>query len=76
MSIVGIVGAGIMGSGIGQVGLEAGDEILLHDVDEAAIERATDRIRDGLTRRAAGLELDPDSIDDWVDGRMSRLRRT
>jgi len=74
--IVGIVGAGIMGSGIAQVGLEAGDEILLHDVDEAAIEHAADRIRDGLTRRAASLDLDPDTIDDWVDGRLARLRST
>jgi 3-hydroxybutyryl-CoA dehydrogenase len=63
-----------MGSGIAQVGLEAGDEVLLHDVDEAAIARATDRIRDGLTRRAARLDLDPDTIDDWVDGRLVRLR--
>jgi len=72
--IVGVVGAGIMGSGIAQVGLEAGDEILLHDVDESAIDRATDRIRDGLTRRAAKLDLDPDTIDEWVDGRLARLR--
>jgi 3-hydroxybutyryl-CoA dehydrogenase len=72
--VVGVVGAGTMGTGIAQVGLEAGDEILLHDVDEAAIARATDRIRDGLTRRAASLDLDPDTIDDWVDGRSIRLR--
>jgi 3-hydroxybutyryl-CoA dehydrogenase len=74
VAIVGIVGAGTMGSGIAQVGLEAGDEVLIHDVDEAAIERASDRVRDGLTRRAAGLDLDPDTIDDWVDGRLSSLR--
>jgi 3-hydroxybutyryl-CoA dehydrogenase len=74
--IVGIVGAGTMGSGIAQVGLEAGDEILLHDVDDAAIDHGTDRIRDGLTRRAASLDLDPDTIDDWVDGRLARLRST
>jgi 3-hydroxybutyryl-CoA dehydrogenase len=72
--VVGIVGAGIMGSGIAQVGLEAGDEVLLYDVDEAAIERANDRIRDGLTRRAAKLDLDPNTIDDWVDGRLAGLR--
>jgi 3-hydroxybutyryl-CoA dehydrogenase len=73
-AVVGIVGAGIMGSGIAQVGLEAGDEIVLHDVDEAATERATERIRDGLARRAAKLDLDADTIDDWVDGRLGRLR--
>jgi len=72
--IVGVVGAGVMGTGIAQVALEAGDEVLLDDVDEAAVDRASDRIRDGLTRRAAHLDLDPDTIDDWVDGRLARLR--
>jgi len=72
--IIGVVGAGIMGSGIAQVGLEAGDEILLHDVDEAAIGRAIDRVRDGLARRAARLDLDADTIDEWIDGRLARLR--
>ena len=41
MTIVGIVGAGVMGAGIAQVALEAGWEVVLHDVDEDAIERAT-----------------------------------
>jgi 3-hydroxyacyl-CoA dehydrogenase len=74
--IIGIVGAGTMGSGIAQVALEAGDEVVIHDVDEAATDRATDRIRDGLTRRAARLDLDADTIDEWVDGRIARLRAT
>ena len=74
MTIAGIVGAGVMGAGIGQVALEAGWEVLLNDVDLDAIERATQRIRDGLARRAARLDLDADSIDDWVDGRLAGLR--
>ena len=57
--IVGIVGAGTMGAGIAQVALEAGCEVVLYDVDEAALERGRERIRDGLTRRAAKLGLDP-----------------
>jgi 3-hydroxybutyryl-CoA dehydrogenase len=65
-----------MGAGIAQLALEAGHEVVLSDVDTAAIDRATDRIRDGLGRRAARLELDPDSIDDWIDGRMLGLRST
>src|SRR5690349_6965496 len=72
--IIGVVGAGTMGTGIAQLGLEAGAEVVLHDVDDLALDRAGDRIRDGLTRRAARLDLDPDSIDDWVDGRLARLR--
>jgi 3-hydroxybutyryl-CoA dehydrogenase len=72
--VVGVVGAGTMGAGIAQLALEAGHEVVLHDVDEAAIERGRGTIRDGLARRAAKLELDADSIDDWVDGRLSGLR--
>jgi 3-hydroxybutyryl-CoA dehydrogenase len=72
--VVGVVGAGTMGAGIAQVALEAGHEVLLNDVDEAAIERGRERIREGLGRRAAKLDLDADSIDDWVDGRLARLR--
>jgi 3-hydroxybutyryl-CoA dehydrogenase len=65
-----------MGAGIAQLALEAGHEVVLHDVDEAAIERGRTRIRDGLARRAAKLDLDADSIDDWVDGRLAGLRES
>ncbi len=71
---VGVVGAGTMGAGIAQVALEAGHEVALHDVDPEAFPRARERVREGLARRAARLDLDPDSIDDWVDGRLGRLR--
>lgn len=72
--LVGVVGAGTMGAGIAQLALENGHEVVLHDVDEEAIERGRGRIRDGLARRAAKLELDADSIDTWVDGRLANLR--
>jgi 3-hydroxybutyryl-CoA dehydrogenase len=72
--LVGVVGAGTMGAGIAQLALENGHEVVIHDVDEEAIERGRARIRDGLARRAAKLELDADSIDSWVDGRLADLR--
>ena len=73
--IVGVVGAGTMGAGIAQLALEHGHEVLLHDVDEAAIDRGRVRIRDGLARRARKLDLDLDSVDGWVEGRLEGLRQ-
>ena len=73
--IVGVVGVGTMGAGIAQLALEHGHEVVLHDVDEAAIERGRARIRDGLARRARKLDLDPDSLDGWIEGRLSGLRQ-
>ena len=63
-----------MGAGIAQLALENGHEVVLNDVDEAAIERGHVRIREGLARRAARLDLDGDSIEDWVSGRLAGLR--
>ncbi|HLO35298.1 MAG TPA: 3-hydroxyacyl-CoA dehydrogenase NAD-binding domain-containing protein, partial [Candidatus Deferrimicrobium sp.] len=76
LPIIGVVGAGVMGSGIAQVALEAGHEVVLHDVDGAALARARDRIADGLTRRAARALSDPAGIDDWVGARVARLRES
>jgi 3-hydroxybutyryl-CoA dehydrogenase len=74
VELIGVVGTGTMGAGIAQLALEAGHEVLIHDVDPAAIERGRGRIRAGLERRAMRLDLDPDTAEAWVDGRLSRLR--
>ncbi|HET7703105.1 MAG TPA: 3-hydroxyacyl-CoA dehydrogenase NAD-binding domain-containing protein [Candidatus Limnocylindrales bacterium] len=74
LPIIGVVGAGIMGSGIAQLALGAGHEVVLHDVDDAALERAGHRIADGLGRRAAKALADADGIDAWVAERLARLR--
>jgi 3-hydroxybutyryl-CoA dehydrogenase len=75
LDIVGIVGAGTMGAGIAQIALEHGHEVVLYDVDEEAIGRGRLRVREGLARRAAKLDLDADTIDEWVDGRLGSLRQ-
>ena len=74
MEIVGIVGAGTMGVGIAQLALEAGHEVVFQDVDTSAIEQARERILAGLGRRAASLELDADTIEDWAYARLTGLR--
>ena len=74
MTTVGVIGAGTMGAGIAQVALEAGDEVVLHDVDPTAFERARERVRDGLQRRATKTIDDANAIEAWVADRLDRLR--
>jgi 3-hydroxybutyryl-CoA dehydrogenase len=56
-ALVAIVGAGTMGAGIAQVALEGGWRVALFDTQSGVTDRARDRIRQGLVRRAekAGL---------------------
>lgn len=60
-----------MGAGIAQVALEGGWDVRLFDALPGATERARDRIRQGLTRRAEKSgEAGPGA---WVETRMLRL---
>jgi 3-hydroxybutyryl-CoA dehydrogenase len=47
---LGVVGAGLMGSGIAQVAAQAGYAVTMRDVDDAALSRALDAIRGSLGR--------------------------
>ncbi len=55
-AIVGIVGAGTMGAGIGQVALEAGCEVVFYDVDEAALDVARERILENGLATVTGID--------------------
>jgi 3-hydroxybutyryl-CoA dehydrogenase len=63
-----------MGAGIAQVAVQHGHGVVLCDVDRAAAEQGRERVREGLRRRAAKLELDAASRERWVDGRLDRIR--
>lgn len=55
---VGVVGCGIMGSGIAEVCARAGCDVVVREVDEASIERARGRIEKSLQRAVKAQKLD------------------
>lgn len=57
IKIVGIIGAGQMGSGIAQVCAAVGIDVILNDLNEAAIARAIDGIASNLERQVTRNNL-------------------
>ncbi|MFC4109114.1 3-hydroxyacyl-CoA dehydrogenase family protein [Micromonospora zhanjiangensis] len=58
-----VIGAGLMGSGIAQVAAQAGWQVTLRDLDDAATRRGLDGIRTSLSKFAAKGKLDPADVD-------------
>src|SRR6476469_8145430 len=56
-SVIGVVGAGTMGSGIAQLAAKAGARTLLHDPVVEALERGIERARAGLAKEASKGKL-------------------
>ena len=52
-TLVGVIGAGAMGSGIAQVAAQSGHRVLLADAQQGAVERALARIAAELQSLAA-----------------------
>ena len=61
--VVGVVGAGTMGSGIAQLACAAGMETRLHDPDAEALRRGTQAVRHGLERLVAKGRLGREQAD-------------
>lgn len=56
---VGIVGCGLMGSGIAEVFARAGRTVLVHEIDEAAAARGRARVEASFERAVGKGKLDP-----------------
>jgi 3-hydroxybutyryl-CoA dehydrogenase len=61
---IAILGAGTMGNGIAHVSARAGFNVLLYDVDQAALDRGLDTIRTNLAREVAKQKLTAEQSDE------------
>ena len=60
---VAVIGGGIMGNGIAQIAATAGDDAVVRDVDDAALERARSTIETSLGRFVKKQRLTADQSD-------------
>jgi 3-hydroxybutyryl-CoA dehydrogenase len=67
-----VIGAGLMGSGIAQVSAQAGWEVILRDLDDAAVQRGLAGIRKSLEKFAGKGAI---SADD-VEAALGRIKTT
>lgn len=58
-----IIGAGLMGSGIAQVAAQAGWQVTLRDLDDAATSRGVAGIRKSLEKFASKGTIQPDDVE-------------
>lgn len=60
---VGVLGCGLMGSGIAEVAARAGHEVRVYEIDQAALEAGRDRVERSLERGVAKEKLTPRERD-------------
>ena len=67
INVVGIVGGGIMGSGIAEITARSGCDVVLREVNEAAIEAAQRRLATSLDKAVRNGKLPVDERDDIIN---------
>src|SRR5688500_6108064 len=75
VSKIGVLGAGVMGSGIAQVTATAGHETVCYDIDDGALEGAREHATSGRYGLERGVERGKVSRDD-ADAALARLSFT
>lgn len=60
---VGVVGCGLMGSGIAEVAAKAGFDVVVREVDPEALEAGRDRVRKSMERAVSKEKLTPEERD-------------
>src|SRR5215831_12566723 len=70
--IIGVLGAGTMGSGIAQLAAQSGARTLLYDPDEVALQRGIDKLRDGIAKLVEKGQLDGDAAE--IAGRVQGVQ--
>ena len=66
-TILGVAGAGAMGSGIAQIALQNGHKVILYDIQQNSLERARNNIRAGLQKWAGKNQLPQETSDIWME---------
>ena len=69
---VGVIGAGQMGNGIAHVLSQSGYSVLLNDVNQDALERAIERVRNNMDRQLRSGKISEDEIN----AAMGRIKTT
>jgi 3-hydroxybutyryl-CoA dehydrogenase len=62
-SIIGVVGCGLMGSGIAEIFARNGSRVLVHESDDAAVARGRRRIENSLQRATTAGKLSSESAE-------------
>ncbi len=64
---LGVVGGGLMGSGITEVGARAGLDVVTVEVDDDAAKRAHDRVEKSLRKAEARGKITADEVDETLE---------
>jgi 3-hydroxybutyryl-CoA dehydrogenase len=67
ISVVGVVGAGFMGSGIAESSAAVGKHVLLYEPDELPLERSRRSLRDSVSRAVSRGKLTEDEAEALID---------